>query len=275
MKKILGIGDNTVDLYVNKGMMYPGGNAVNVAVHSRRCGVESAYLGCLGMDRAGSLIYDSLVSEQVDVSHCRRLEGNNSWSRIIHNGNDRVFDGHDPGVRNQYNLQESDFDYIRTFDLAHSSIYSGLESELEQLDRVIPLISFDFSDSSDLSYIKSIASYIGIAFLSADKGSEKDNRKLAQLLHSIGPNIVVITQGEHGALAYDGSSYQNQSIVQTDVVDTLGAGDGFITGFIVDYLEHKNIQTALSRGALEASKVCSLWGAFGYGEAFPVRQAGV
>ena len=171
MKKILGIGDNTVDLYVNKGMMFPGGNAVNVAVYSRRCGLESAYLGCLGKDKAGSLIYDSLVSEQVEVSHCRRLEGNNSWSRIIHHGNNRVFDGYNSGVRNQYNLQELDFDYIGTFDLAHSSVYSGLESELGQLDRVIPLISFDFSDSSDWSYLKSVTPYIDIAFLSADKGA--------------------------------------------------------------------------------------------------------
>jgi fructoselysine 6-kinase len=35
---LAGLGDNVVDRYVNEGMMYPGGNAVNVAVHARRSG---------------------------------------------------------------------------------------------------------------------------------------------------------------------------------------------------------------------------------------------
>jgi fructoselysine 6-kinase len=268
MKKILGIGDNTVDLYVNKELMFPGGNAVNVAVHARRCGVESAYLGCLGKDKAGSLIYNSLVAEQVEVSHCRRLEGHNSWSRVIHQGNDRVFGEHNPGVRYQYNLRHLDFDYIRTFDLAHSSIFSGLESELGKLDRATPLISFDFSDSSDWSYLNAVSPYIDIAFLSSNMDSEQDIRNLAQRVHTLGPLIVVIMQGEQGALAYDGTSYHSQSIVPTDVVDTLGAGDGFIAGFLVDYLENQDIQSALSSGTVAASKVCSMWGAFGYGVPF-------
>ena len=268
MKKILGIGDNTVDLYVNKGMMFPGGNAVNVAVHARRCSMKSAYLGCLGNDKAGTLIYNSLVAEQVEVSHCRRLDGHNSWSRVIHQGKERVFGEHEPGVRYQYNLQKLDFDYISTFDLAHSSIFSGLESELEKLEQAVPLISFDFSDSNDWSYLKTVSPYIDIAFLSASKGSQKDIRNLAQQLHTLGPTIVVITQGEQGALAYDGSSYHSQNIVQTDVVDTLGAGDGFIAGFLVDYLETQDIQNALNSGTIVASKVCSIWGAFGYGVPF-------
>ncbi len=274
MKRILGIGDNTVDLYIDKNLMFPGGNAVNVAVNSRRCGVESAYLGCLGNDNAGKLIYDSLVSENVDVSRCRRIEGSNAWSRIIHNGNDRDFDGSDPGVRAQYELQEADYAYIRTFNLAHSSIYSDLETEIKKLDEVAPLISFDFSDSSDWSYIESIAPYTDITFISADKETEEKAGNLAREIHSLGPSVVVVTQGEHGALAFDGSGFHKQNIVKANVVDTLGAGDGFIAGFLVDYLECQNIKSALIKGALEASKVCSIWGAYGYGVVTPDHQAG-
>ena len=35
--KVLGLGDNVVDRYVNKGIMFPGGNAVNFAVYAREC----------------------------------------------------------------------------------------------------------------------------------------------------------------------------------------------------------------------------------------------
>ena len=44
--KIAAIGDNVIDRYLNKDVMYPGGNAVNVAAHAsmrseeRRVGKE-------------------------------------------------------------------------------------------------------------------------------------------------------------------------------------------------------------------------------------------
>ena len=36
--KIAAIGDNVIDRYLNKGVMYPGGNAVNVAAHASMLG---------------------------------------------------------------------------------------------------------------------------------------------------------------------------------------------------------------------------------------------
>ena len=42
---LLTLGDNVVDRYLERGVLYPGGNAVNVAVHGRRCGAGAAYIG--------------------------------------------------------------------------------------------------------------------------------------------------------------------------------------------------------------------------------------
>ena len=54
--RIAGIGDNVIDRYLNKGVMYPGGNAVNVAAHSAMLGADSAYIGVIGDDLGGSII---------------------------------------------------------------------------------------------------------------------------------------------------------------------------------------------------------------------------
>ena len=40
--KVLGIGDNVVDKYLNLGLMFPGGNALNVAVFAHRYGADAA-----------------------------------------------------------------------------------------------------------------------------------------------------------------------------------------------------------------------------------------
>ena len=40
--RLAGVGDNVVDRYRDLGLMFPGGQALNVAVHARRIGIESA-----------------------------------------------------------------------------------------------------------------------------------------------------------------------------------------------------------------------------------------
>ena len=38
--KMIAVGDNVVDCYLDDHVYYPGGNAVNVAVNCRRDGIE-------------------------------------------------------------------------------------------------------------------------------------------------------------------------------------------------------------------------------------------
>lgn len=45
MIRILGLGDNVVDRFLDRGRMYPGGQAMNVAVYASMLGAESGYLG--------------------------------------------------------------------------------------------------------------------------------------------------------------------------------------------------------------------------------------
>jgi fructoselysine 6-kinase len=264
MVRVLGIGDNTVDIYVDQGVQFPGGNAVNIAVLTRRLGAKSAYLGCIGTDFLGGMIRDALVAEDIDISHLRVVRGPNSWSRIRHRGNDRFFDGSHPSLREDYQLQDVDFAYVAGFDLAHSSIYSRLEDELPRLHAAAPLLSFDYSSEYDDAYIARTAPHLDIAFLSDAGRDEEACRSLARLVASYGPSQVVITRGAEGALAFDGNEFLSQGIVAADVVDTLGAGDGFIAGFLMARLQDQPASAALVRGAECAAEVCSYRGAFGH-----------
>ena len=48
--KLIALGDNVIDYYHNTQECFPGGNAVNVAVHAARLGAQAEYLGSLGDD---------------------------------------------------------------------------------------------------------------------------------------------------------------------------------------------------------------------------------
>jgi fructoselysine 6-kinase len=57
-----------------------------------------------------------------------------------------------------------------------------------------------------------------------------------------------------------------QGIVETDVVDTLGAGDTFVAVFLKEYIVNGNAQEAMEKGAASAAETCQRFGAFGHGK---------
>lgn len=50
MVKVIGVGDCMVDKNLTNGMMYPGGQALNIAVNTKLCGAQSAFIGAFGDD---------------------------------------------------------------------------------------------------------------------------------------------------------------------------------------------------------------------------------
>ena len=50
MVKVIGVGDCMVDKNLTNGMMYPGGQALNIAVNTKLCGAQSAFIGAFGED---------------------------------------------------------------------------------------------------------------------------------------------------------------------------------------------------------------------------------
>ena len=73
--KLIALGDNVIDYYHNTQECFPGGNAVNVAVHAARLGAQAEYLGSLGDDNMAHIVEKALQENGVDISHCPVLQG--------------------------------------------------------------------------------------------------------------------------------------------------------------------------------------------------------
>ena len=93
-------------------------------------------------------------------------------------------------------------------------------------------------------------------------------------LHVQGCPLVVATRGSAGAILFDGETWFHQAPHPVTPSDTLGAGDAFISGFLVSYIAARRdrsvelttaIETALDKGAAFAAKICMVQGAFGHG----------
>ncbi|MCM3771256.1 PfkB family carbohydrate kinase [Priestia aryabhattai] len=268
--KLIGVGDNVVDYYKDQGKIYPGGNALNVAVFCNRLNHnQSSYMGIVGDDESAEHVVNTLQQEKIDIRRIRRAVGENGMAVVtLDEQGDRIFVGSNKGgiqSRLKLMLNELDFTYIRQHDLLHTSVFSHLEAELPLLCKIID-ISFDFSTRYDEEYLQQVCPHISYAFFSGSSLLEEECMDLIKRVHLLGTSVVCVTRGEEGALLSVENQLFKQPIISTNVVDTLGAGDSFIAGFLSSYLPEKDIAKALHNGALVASQTCQDYGAFGYGK---------
>jgi fructoselysine 6-kinase len=264
MTRLACVGDNTTDVYLDRGLCFPGGNAVNVAAQAARQGASAAYLGRVGADVRGTHLLDSLRKEGVDVSRCQTGSGATAWACVTHDAGERHFLGSDGGESARLTLSGDDLDWLAGFDRVHTSLYSRLDDALPAIAGRGPRLSYDFSDDFALDDIRRVATCIDIAFLSQAGRDEASCVELARDIHALGVARVIITRGEQGALAYDGALLVRQAIAETRVVDTLGAGDAFIAGCLLALSGAHDLAAALRAGSRLAAAACIEEGGYGH-----------
>ncbi len=90
-----------------------------------------------------------------------------------------------------------------------------------------------------------------------------NNNNLLKIIKEMGPEIVVITLGRSGSIAYDGKKIYNQEIIKEQRrVDTTGVGDAHNSAFVYGLeLYDGDIQKALILGARNSASVISAQGA--------------
>ena len=177
--KVLGFGDNVVDMYEHSHMMYPGGNCVNLCAYSKIFGVErAAYMGYFGNDDIAEYVISVMEKLGIEMTKCKQLEGENGWSKCTLKDGDRIFgDYNQGGVRGKtpYILDRFDLAYMKEFDFVHTGNYCYTESQLPKMKEAGIKVSFDFSDDSSKEYYEKYAPFVTYAFCSFDGTDEEAN----------------------------------------------------------------------------------------------------
>lgn len=282
--RAVGIGDNVVDRYINKRVMFPGGNAVNFAAYAKQCGAEAAYLGLIADDKEGRLVYDSLKELGIDVSASPLRSGlaTERCDVLLEEG-DRVFQGcsYGEGEYRTLTLSEEALDYLKGFELIHCGCYGCMEDEIKKLADFSAVRTYDFSAETEYrtdEYLEKICPYIDIALFSAEEMDEEEADRLREKAVSLGTKLVLITKGTKGQKLWDGEREYTGMVKLVEPVDTMGAGDSFFTAFVTalmkeGYGEEKSaledvINRAFEFAADFSAKTCLVEGAFGFGTAY-------
>lgn len=279
MLKVIGLGDNVVDKYEHVRTMYPGGNALNFAVFAKKLGAQAAFLGAFGSDTEGQHVVKSAKTLEIDIRHCKYYNGENGYTRVSLEDGDRVFLGSNKcGVLRTcgLNLTAEDYTYLEQFDIIHSGLYGFAEKELKEMNKRGKTISFDFSNDYTENKLTEILPFVDYSFFSASELSMSDMYRLMIRSVEAGGQFALCTRGVEGAFLYDGFQFYRQKSKLVEPIDTMAAGDSFITCLMVNYLEmiqagvmkEEAIKDGLKRAADFSSSQCLIDGSFGYGKTY-------
>ena len=247
----------------------PGGSTANIAVALSRLGVKCSFIGKVGDDEYGRLLIESFQREGVDTSQVIiSKEGPTAKTFIAVDGKGERIIFALGGKALIESLDEVDLAFIgrgKVLYVSEAFPHIALKIMKYAKDNKVIVVygPGGIFASMGLKVLRDIIAQSDILVL-----SERDLEKLipntasiedsVKTLSSLGPEIVVVTLGKRGSLAYN--RRENKLIFKeafkVKAVDTTGAGDAFTAGLIFSILQGLNLNQSLTlANAIAALKV--------------------
>lgn len=200
-----------------------------------------------------------IKKEGVDISHLKIGDGATAVTYMDMDGKDRVHGDYVEGVLENIVFDEEDIEFAAEHDLVHTALWGKAENTLPMIaEKGIP-IAFDYADRLDHPLVEETLPYVTYGFYSYHEGRDAKIEEFLKDKVSRGMKIAVVTFGEDGSLAWDGERFYVGGIEKAEVVNTVGAGDSFIAGFLYGILNGKSVDECLKKGAEVAASVVQVF----------------
>ncbi|WP_214879290.1 MULTISPECIES: sugar kinase [unclassified Exiguobacterium] len=249
------------------------GAEINFSIGMSRLGHQTTYITKLGKDPFGKTIENFLVENSIDISYVTYEENHLTgmqWKQKVEKLDPEVF-----SARKNSAASTMDVDTIEKIDwdgVEHVHV-TGIPPALSRGCRnmVFKLmnearkrkvrISFDpnlrpglWNEESEMvQVINELASLADIVFPGVAEGEiltgSEDLQDIVVFYHNLGVETVVVKLGEKGAFtSTEGAQFFTSGFAVEQVVDTVGAGDGFAVGVVSGILENLPLEDAVLRG---------------------------
>ncbi len=267
---LVSVGDNCIDSYAAPiSVQHVGGNALNVAANFALHGLPAAYAGVVGTDAQGDLIVSSLQAIGVNTAFVTRSAGPTGCTEIeLLPGDYRILK-EEYGVSDQVRWTPALLAWMRSqASRIHLTVSGRAQQLIEDIeDKDVPL-SIDLGAITESSTLQGYATLIAAAesvFVSV--GAILDEEDVQRLLAAVlraGARYAIATRGWAGASTlWQGRLLSVAPLLQSAaVVDTLGAGDAFIAGFLASTELHGHLEERLLCGNRWSAEACSHIGAW-------------
>ncbi len=264
-----------------------GGGAGNTAVSFNRLGIPSFVIGAVGKDKWGKMIIKHLEKENINTYLIQQIKNKKTGFSIILNsfiggrtvlafsGVNKIIQNIDENKLNDFagihlchlsGESNKIFETVRFFLEKNPNKFLSWNPGKEQFEKGIKF----FKDFLPIVNIISLNKEEAEEFtgLKAKKGSEfgEEIFDYSDIFRSFYNNglqgIITITDGSRGAIGCD-----KKKIIYCPIdlnlprLDTLGAGDAFVSTCTAEIFQKKDLKEALKSGTINAGNVVSTFGA--------------
>jgi fructoselysine 6-kinase len=263
--------DCGIDRFADRALERAGGIGLNVAVHLRRLcrtGDVVSVLAPIGDDEAGRLVR-AAVAQAGLRDHLVERHGATPLQEIRHAPDgERIFTAYHEGVLAGFRIDPEGRALVASADILTTAAFG---QGLDLFEQVIAcpsrgLRAVDFTNANDigdvLAFVERHAAGfdLGVFGLTGEDGGLIDG--LEQLARRLG-RLLVVTLGAGGSVALGGAARvmcAAQPLAR--VVDSTGAGDAFLAGFLWSYAGDRDVARALRRGSAVARSTLEQVGSF-------------
>ncbi|MDR2747029.1 MAG: carbohydrate kinase family protein [Treponema sp.] len=250
-----------------------GGDAVNVAITLSRLGIDASLCGLVGKDAAGDFVLDRLNERGVDTRAVVRhpsLATGVSYI-LIEPGGERHFLV-SLNINNELDfsnvpdelIREADMVYLGSSMCMYNMDHGGSAALFKRAHELGKLTLSDFSGGAEYSgdeLLKLLdpmlreTDIILPSYLEAVKLSgERELPRIRDRLAGFGIKLLVVKLGSEGSYITDfRHEWRVPTFGEFEVLDTTGAGDSFVGGFIRGTLEGWSPEAAACFGSCVAS----------------------
>ncbi|XP_046885614.1 adenosine kinase-like isoform X2 [Hypomesus transpacificus] len=245
------------------------------------------FFGCIGKDRFGEILKEKAEEVHIDAHYYEQEEEPTGTCAVCVTGDNRSLvanlaaancykkDKHLDLEENWKLIEKARVYYIAGFFLTVSvesilkvAKHASENNKLFSLNLSAPFISQFFKDA-----LMQVMPYVDVLFgneteaatFADEQGFEtkdiKEITKKTQALPKVNqkrPRVVVFTQGKEGTIMCNGDEVKDFPVLkidQKDIVDTNGAGDAFVGGFLSELVQEKSLDQCVKAGHYAANVI--------------------
>ena len=245
-----------------------GGAGTYIALAASFFVKEQSLISVVGEDFPQDVLTE-LASKGVDISGVEVKKGEKTffWSGRYHNDlNSRdtlitelnVLADFKPIVPG--NAQEASFLMLGNLS---PEVQLSVIQQMKQRPQLIAMDTMNFWMDIALDSLKETLKHIDVLIINDEEARQLSGvyslRKAANIIRELGPSILIIKKGEHGALLFHETNiFYAPALPLEEVFDPTGAGDTFAGGFMgylaaADCIDFGNMKRAIIAGSALAS----------------------
>ncbi|MBQ9562767.1 MAG: carbohydrate kinase family protein [Lachnospiraceae bacterium] len=229
-----------------------GGDAANQSVIFAKLGNRTGIAATPGDDDAGVNVRRYLEQYGVNTDNCVVIPGSRTRTSfvLIHSDGERNLLGYtiNCGKLSKDVLDLGQLDHTRMISVGSIFSYDTLDAYLPEylaeaqkrgvITAADTMSNMNHVPLSDLAGILAHLDYFTPSYVEAQDLTKKDDPdEQADVFFSMGVKNVVIKLGTDGCLIRNAKERYHLPIIPTECIDTTGAGDNFVAGFLTGILK--------------------------------------